>query len=47
MTEVRRGDTMTGADTLYEPLDYAATLAKLTDLVGREVLVEQIGRAHV
>ncbi len=31
---------MTGADTLYEPLDYAATLAKLTDLVGREVLVE-------
>ena len=24
----------------YEPLDYAATLAKLTDLVGREVLVE-------
>ena len=31
---------MTGADTLYEPLDYATTLAKLTDLVGREVLVE-------
>lgn len=30
---------MTG-DDLYEPLDYAATLAKLTDLVGREVLVE-------
>jgi hypothetical protein len=33
---------MTGGDTdtRYEPLDYAATLAKLTDLVGREVLVE-------
>jgi hypothetical protein len=30
------GDT----DNRYEPLDYAATLAKLTDLVGREVLVE-------
>lgn len=30
---------MTG-DDLYEPLDYGATLAKLTDLVGREVLVE-------
>ncbi len=30
------GDT----DTRYEPLDYAGTLAKLTDLVGREVLVE-------
>ena len=28
------------ADTAYEPLDYAATLMKLTDLVGREVLVE-------
>ncbi len=24
----------------YEPLNYTATLAKLTDLVGREVLVE-------
>ena len=31
---------MTGGDNLYAPLDYAATLAKLTDLVGREVLVE-------
>jgi hypothetical protein len=33
---------MTGADDdlRYEPLDYAATLAKLTDLVGRQVLVE-------
>jgi hypothetical protein len=33
---------MTGGDTAnqYEPLDYAATLAKLNDLVGREVLVE-------
>ena len=27
-------------DDRYEPLDYAATLAKLTDLAGREVLVE-------
>ena len=27
-------------DTRYEPLDYAATLAKLADLVGREVLAE-------
>ena len=33
---------MTGEDTdiRYEPLEYAATLAKLTDLVGREVIVE-------
>ena len=33
---------MTGADTdaRYEPLNYTATLAKLADLVGREVLVE-------
>ena len=33
---------MTSEDTerRYEPLDYPATLAKLTDLVGREVLVE-------
>lgn len=28
------------ADIRYEPLDYAATLAKLADLVGREVLAE-------
>lgn len=33
---------MTGGDAeiRYEPLDYAATLAKLTELVGREILVE-------
>ena len=31
-----RGDTANS----HEPLDYAATLAKLTDLEGREVLVE-------
>lgn len=32
---------MTSADTdPNEPLDYAATLAKLTDLEGREILVE-------
>ncbi len=33
---------MTGKDTTrqLEPLDYATTLAKVTDLVGREVLVE-------
>lgn len=29
-----------GDDIVYERLDYAATLAKLRDLVGREVLVE-------
>lgn len=33
---------MTGDDAKrrHEPLDYGATLAKLTDLVGREILVE-------
>ncbi len=34
-------------DTRYEPLDYAETLAKLTDLVGRTVLVElRVGSLH-
>ena len=39
---------MTSGDpTAYEPLDYAATLAKLTDLEGREVLVElRVGDLH-
>ncbi len=32
---------------MYKPLDYAATLAKLTDLEGREVLVElRVGDLH-
>lgn len=31
----------------YEPLDYSATLANLTDLVGREVLAElRVGDLH-
>lgn len=35
------------ADTRYEPLDYAATIAKLADLVGREVLAEvRVGSLH-
>lgn len=40
---------MTSGDSgnLYEPLDYAATLAKLADLQGREVLVElRVGDLH-
>ncbi len=37
------GDT----DIRYEPLDYAATLAKLDDLAGREVLAEvRVGGLH-
>jgi hypothetical protein len=34
--------TMSGDDSNghYEPLDYAGTLAKLTDLVGRDVIIE-------
>src|SRR3954469_18137373 len=47
MTQGPEGGRREGGDTLYEPLDYAATLAKLTDLVGREVLVElRVGSLH-
>lgn len=36
-----------GTDARYETLDFAATLAKLIDLVGREVLVElRVGDLH-
>lgn len=36
-----------GDDIRYERLDYAATLARLRDLVGREVLVElRVGDLH-
>lgn len=40
---------MTGGDTdaRYEPLDFAGTLARLTSLVGREVLAElRVGNLH-
>ena len=39
---------MTGTEANgYEPLDYAGALGKLTDLVGRDVLVElRVGSLH-
>ena len=43
----RTSRTASETSIRYEPLDYAATLAKLGDLTGREVLVElRVGGLH-